>query len=79
MYFDNGEGIITFQSLVFPPISFSMAAAIRDVFMFQGAPVNLIKMNAFLQSVMEIMDAGYNCNVFGRTIGESIVITPMPR
>ena len=67
MYFDNGEVIITLQSLVIPTISFSMAAAIRDVFMFQGAPVNLIKINAFLQSVMEIMDAGSNCNCFWTT------------
>ena len=56
-----------------------MAAAIRDVFMFQGAPVNLIKMNAFLQSVMEIMDAGYNCNVFGRQVGAIFVIMPAAR
>ena len=78
-YFDTDEGIIAFQSLVIPTISFSMAVAIRDVFMFQGAPVNLMRMNAFLQSVMQIMDTDYNCNVLGRLIGASVIITPVPR
>ena len=46
------------KSLVIPTISFAMAVDIRDVFMYQGAPVNQIKMNAFLESVVEIMNAG---------------------
>ena len=52
------------KSLVIPTISFAMAVDIRDVFMYQGAPVNQFKMNAFLESVVEIMNAVYNCDVF---------------
>ena len=62
------------KSLVIPTISFVAAVDIRDVFMYQGAPINHFKMNAFLESVVEIMKAVSNCNIFLNYISHSVVV-----